>query len=302
MLLISGKQKELIEFVKSRYKLSWKTLAKKLGLNESYLRNEIRNEKRTLSEENFNKLNKLSTEAYGGFIERYLPDRWGQVKGGKSVKIHPCKKPSLLCEKSKFLAEIIGVILGDGSIYSNRKYGVYQMRIAGHSELDRSYLVEYIKPLFKKTVKIDLYTKASKISKEIFVWKQSKDLVYTLIEYGLKSGNKVKDNIRIPGWIFEKRSYTKACLRGIIDTDGCVYPKTTKHPYPSIWIKSAVPNLRDDISKAFKLLNYHPSKWTKNGTPQCCLGKSTEVKRFYKEVGFKNPKHLNRWRKYAPVV
>jgi len=77
VLLISGKQKELIEFVKSRYKLSWKTLAKKLGLNESYLRNEIRNEKRTLSEENFNKLNKLSTEAYGGFIERYLPDRWG---------------------------------------------------------------------------------------------------------------------------------------------------------------------------------------------------------------------------------
>ena len=164
------------------------------------------------------------------------------------------------------------------------------------------FLTNYVKVLFKDVFNVELYIKKHRTNNELFVWKQSKNLVYTLNFYGLPAGNKIKNNVKTPEWIFQKESFIKACLRGIIDTDGCVYPKTPEHKYPSIWTKSGIPALRKSISKALSVLSFHPSKWTSSGTPQCCLGKSKEIKRYNEEIGFRNQKHLDRWKKYAPVV
>jgi intein/homing endonuclease len=62
----------------------------------------------------------------------------------------------------------------------------------------------------------------------IILSKQSKNLVFTLEEIGLKAGNKSKNRTSIPNWILKDKQYSIACIRGLIDTDGSVYPKTKK--------------------------------------------------------------------------
>ena len=209
---------------------------------------------------------------------------------------------TLLTNKSTKLAEFIGIILGDGNISTCSIRKTYQVRITGHSEDDRDYLLNYIRPLATELFNIKFSTYKQPNKKELFLTKGSKNLVYALNYHGLPAGNKVKNNVKIPEWIFENKGHIRSCLRGIIDTDGSLCPKTPKHPYPSIWLRCAIPALRETIFKAFKDLDFNPSKWVYSGAPQCCLGKSEEIKRYYAEIGFKNPNHLNRWKRFAPVV
>jgi len=49
------------------------------------------------------------------------------------------------------------------------------------------------------------------------------ELVRHLHNLGLKIGNKVKQLLDIPDWIKVNPEYSKVCLRGLIDTDGCVF-------------------------------------------------------------------------------
>jgi len=45
-------------------------------------------------------------------------------------------------------------------------------------------------------------------------------LVQELERLGLKCGNKVTQQVGVPNWIQNNTSYTIACVRGLIDTDG----------------------------------------------------------------------------------
>ena len=47
-----------------------------------------------------------------------------------------------------------------------------------------------------------------------------KQLLMFKKKIGLPMG--AKENISIPMWIFKKRGFQIACLRGLFDTDGCV--------------------------------------------------------------------------------
>lgn len=218
------------------------------------------------------------------------------------------KKPKMLVKrKSIELAELFGILLGDGNCQVIKSRGIYQIRIFGHSIDDKNYLSKYVKRLLKRTFNVEFSVTFKKKCKAIMLSKQSKDLVYTLKKFGLNDGNKTKNNAKIPDWIFQNKKYLKACIRGLIDTDGCVYPKTRKHKTPTIWFTSASKSIRKSFTKAFKILGYKVSKWVdrKNkNVKQCSMGNSKEVLKYYKEVGFSNPKYEKRFKKFwnAPMV
>ena len=138
--------------------------------------------------------------------------------------------------------------------------------------------------------------------KELFVYRQSKDLAHTLIHFGLTPGNKKKLNLKVPEWIFSDKDYIKGFVRGLIDTDGCVCPKTRSHKYPSIWYRSVIPNLRKGFDEMLEQLEIHHSKWTDIAVPQCCIGRHEDVIKYYKQIGFNNPRHIRRFQKFAPMV
>ncbi|MDP2908453.1 MAG: LAGLIDADG family homing endonuclease [Nanoarchaeota archaeon] len=175
-----------------------------------------------------------------------------------------------------------------------KKKGFYYIRICGDSEKDKAYLLDYVKPLIKKLFGLDMGTYQHKKNKELYLTIGSKDLLFTLKNYGLKSGNKIKNKACIPLWVFKSKNHLKACIRGLIDTDGSVIPITGRN-YPYIWFTCGSPTLRKDFKKAMSILGYKTSKWNFNGTPETYIGSKKLIQKFYKEIGFSNPKHINRF-------
>ncbi|MFC1454881.1 LAGLIDADG family homing endonuclease [Candidatus Undinarchaeota archaeon] len=127
-------------------------------------------------------------------------------------------------------------------------------------------------------------------------------MVFTFKELGIPSGNKKINNVEIPVWILQRPTYCRACIRGLVDTDGSIYPKTKKHRYPSIWLSSAIPALRATIDIALEEVGISHSKWTNRPVPQMCIGDSKMVRNYHKTIRFNNPKHIERYTQFAPVV
>ncbi len=305
--LKAGKQTELIYRAKCENDETWKELSERISVCEGYLKNELRKEKRTLRVDIFKKLEKIVGKSYQSQITETLQSNWGKAKGGRNSVFKPMVPKLLLTKPSEELAEFVGIILGDGGIYEKREKGIYQTRVFGHKQDDYDYITNKVFGLFKNLFGVEpsIYTKPN--TNAIMASKQSKDLIYTLKHFGLKSGKKVTNGSSIPNWVFENENYLKACIRGLVDTDGSVYPKTKKHRTPSISFYNASPGIRRDFSKALKILGYKVSKWTekKNSLCQSCsIGSSEEVMKYFQQIGFSNLKHMKRFEKFckAPIV
>ena len=209
-----------------------------------------------------------------------------EINNEKAIKIP---------KKDERLAELVGIILGDGGIYKNKKLSMYELRIAGNSQTDKEYLLEYVKPLIEKLFGIKVRIYFSKKRNCLHIIAQGVRLINYLESIGLKSGDKVKNNINIPKWIFDSDIFVKSCLRGLIDTDGCVLPITGRD-YTYIWFSSGIPNLRKDFEKIISKLDYKISKWNFNRTPETYIGSKKMIIKYYKEIGFSNPKHIKRFK------
>ena len=191
------------------------------------------------------------------------------------------------------MAELIGIILGDGNIWVRKPY--YYLTIVGDSKKDRNYLLNYVKPLFRKLFNKELHVRTHKSNNELFIYTGSKNVIFTLRHFGLTSGDKKKNNIKIPSWIFKSNKYIKACIRGLIDTDGCVCPITGRN-YPYIWFSCGIENLRKSFDLAMKKLGIKTSNWNirKNRTPDIYIGSKEMIKKYMQTISFKNKRHLTK--------
>lgn len=203
------------------------------------------------------------------------------------------------------LAEILGIMLGDGNLYIGKKQEVYQIRIAGHKQDDEKYLMEWVKPLFENTFNVNVYKKLL-IKDEMFICINSKRVAEILIKYGFPAGRKSVNKVTIPKWVFENEIFLKRCVRGLIDTDGFVYPIRLSYNYPRIGFVSGIESLRKSFSLAMNKLNFKISKWTirksgwtgENTIGQCSISSKGDVIRYYREIGFKNPKYIKKFNKF----
>lgn len=203
-------------------------------------------------------------------------------------------KPKLIVNgPSVALAEFIGIMLGDGNL-AKAKCSNYQIKIVGHSINDREYLLNYVSHLAKNLFGFTFGFYENSQYHRLCLTKGSKNLFFTLKKFGLIEGNKKLNNVTIPKWVFKNGLYIKACVRGLIDTDGCVCPITGRN-YTYIWFKSGIPNLRKSFSKAMNLLGYRIAKWSGNETPQTYIGSKDMIKKYHKEIGFSNPYHERRF-------
>ncbi len=293
-----GHQRKLIEKAKRESELTWNGLAQRLKVSKAYLKNDLRYENVLLTESLYKRLCRVSFDNYDKYIVSLLNPNWGRVKGGQiSGRLSKPRPVSLLVDyPSSELAEAIGIMLGGGNSWMKDSY--YYVRISGNSEDEREYLVRHVSNLFSRVFKVKFDMSFHKTAKELTLTKGSKNLVYTLAYWGFPPGNKKRNNVEIPSWIFKSEEYLKACIRGLIDTDGSVCPITGRN-YPYIWFSSAITNLRTTFGLAMEILGFRIAKWTGNRTPQTHLAKKSLVERYAEEIGFNNPKHKRYW---APVV
>ena len=304
IILEKGKQHLLIEKAKKKMNSNWFNLAREVGVSENYLKSYLRREIRTLKAGFYEKLCKIAEERYDKYIIEVKDKNWGRSKGGKNSPSKPKIPKLLINEPNEDLAEFFGIMFGDGNCYELKKKGEYQVRIVGHKEDEVEYMTKYIPELMEKLFFIKPSIYFGKKTKSIVVSKQSKDLLYTLLHFGLKIGNKKTNGVIVPKWILKNKQYLKRFTRGLIDTDGSVCPKTKNHKTPTIWFSSASPTIRESLDKAFKILGYNVSVWAARKDQdcrQCSIGRSSEVLKYYNEIGFSNSKHIVRFQNFFTV-
>lgn len=205
----------------------------------------------------------------------------------KSIRIPP---------KDRKLAEFVGIMLGDGNIFVNKD--VAQIRIAGDPQSEMDFMLNFIKPLIADLFKIVPRVVFHKTKNEMFIAIENRNLVEFLLSIGLAQGNKIKNQVSIPSWIRKDKTLLKACLRGLIDTDGSVFRMSKKDfDNPRISFKSNNRRLLEDVRNSLIELGFHPSKIIIN---QVYISRLSDVKKFDETIGFNNPKHKIKLNQIAP--
>ena len=186
--------------------------------------------------------------------------------------------PDYSCE----LAEFIGILLGDGCITPTQVTVTLGTKEDGY--------VKHVSNLMRNLFNADPRTLTSKNGKTVYFG--STLIVRWLLRMGL-ARNKVLAQVDIPEWVKTRTEYKIACLRGLIDTDGSVYK--LRWGFQISFTNYAKPLLHS-AREVLIQLGFHPSRVTRNAF---YLTRKEDLDKFNREVGFRNPKHLERFRRFS---
>ena len=119
---------------------------------------------------------------------------------------------------SEELAEFIGIFLGDGGFRN-----AWQVAISFNIHGDRPY-ARFIRTLVQQLFGLQptWCVRPSLGAGDLLI--SSTSLVEFLEGMGWRSQRKSSSSISIPAWVESTMAYRVACLRGMMDTDGSVYP------------------------------------------------------------------------------
>lgn len=308
----SGELRTFIEQVQNKLGLGSNDLAKLVGLSGKTIR-DWKGEKFKPTKDHILKLSKISkvripeyknllpywnipeAARLGGrrTFELYglLGTKESRSKGGKSSWDKRKNNPELWVkytrsiiepEESEDLAEFIGIMLGDGGLTH------FQCTVYLNSETDQEFAY-YTRNLVNKLFGImpRIY-----IHKKHKVWRvsiSSVNLVKYLTAKGLSLGDKVRIQVGVPSWVQANPKYIKACIRGLIDTDGSFIVhrykiKGKEYSYPRLSFSNRSEPLLNFIYKELRRLGFNP-KSQKNAV---CLYSQDEVKRYLELIGVNN--------------
>ena len=123
------------------------------------------------------------------------------------------------------------------------------------------------------------------------------NLVKFLQSLGLKKGNKIRQQVDIPQWIKNDRDFSIACVRGLVDTDGCVYKHSyyvnkKLYQYKKLAFSTKSNPLRKSVTKIMQKNKLNPKIDCKGDIR---LYNINDVNRYLEVFKSNNPKHLNRF-------
>ncbi len=242
----------------------------------------------------------------------YLPKYWGASLGGKkgiktlqkryAGKLSMWRKKGLkkfqytnlksikIPELDETLAEFIGAYIGDGTLTK------YFIRISGDYRYDLPYF-DYLNVLVSKIFGVNSCVYKSKIYNTCNFTILSKNICSFLSkEFGLKFGDKLRNNTLIPNKILRNRKLAFACLRGLVDTDGCVSRRGRNGEELSISFFSANPKLVNQVKKLSDGEGFF-SYVSKNKTE---IGTNSKKKAllYFKKIGSSNLRHIVRFNEF----
>lgn len=178
---------------------------------------------------------------------------------------------------SKKLAELIGVVLGDGNIFQFDR--CQRLTISCNSSYNKyvKHISNLVRNIFKKKPSVIKRSKENCIDVCLYMQDINKAL-------GLPVGNKLKNSINIPGWIFNKKEYIAHCLKGLFETDGH-YGLNRKFYVEYMQFCNESKTLRESVFKALTCLGYSPQL----GNSYVRLAKKAQLHQFIKKIGFERP-------------
>lgn len=201
--------------------------------------------------------------------------------------------PINIPQKSSKLAEFVGILLGDGSLTKK------QVTITLNRIDDRDFIPR-VKNLIQKLFVVKPSINERKEENTVSITVSRTKLVQFFSKMGLSVGGKVKHQVDVPCWIKKCNLFTKFCLRGLFDTDGCFY--IDKHRYKDKVYYNCAMNFTNrslPILFFFKTkleqFGFHPTHNTKFSIS---LRREDEIIKYFQAIGSANPKHLKKFKKY----
>jgi len=206
----------------------------------------------------------------------------------RGVKIPP---------KSEKLAELFGILTGDGHLIENGRIHRFGITLNLKDDIFyATYVTNLIRELFNLRATIQIREEQGRL--DILV--HSKAIINFILSLGFPNGTK-KDKLNIPTWILKNKNFTKRFLRGIFDTDGSLFfakRGTYKcNEYPVIEIKIYDEIFMNQVEDALKSLGFgcvrQKNKVQLNG--KMWMGKWLKI------IGTRNMNQLSRylvWKKF----
>lgn len=241
----------------------------------------------------------IKKAAYLGGKKRYelyglLGTREDRAKGGRMSWLKRKKHPELWRKYTKSiihpqesvdLAEFMGIMLGDGGLTH------FQCSIYLNSEIDKEFAY-YVRDLASKLFGITPKIYVHKKHKVCRVSVSSVNLVKYLTSKGLCIGNKVRTQVGVPSWVLLNPEYIKACIRGLIDTDGSLIIhryriKGKEYSYPKISFSNRSEPLLEFVYQGLREFGFNPKRTYES---EVWLHSQNDVKRYLEVIGVSNYK------------
>ena len=192
---------------------------------------------------------------------------------------------------SKDLAEFAGILLGDGGVTER------QITISSHRTDEAEYAM-FVANLIQKLFAVNPVIAEMPKRGVLTVTVSRTGVVDFLKDIGLGANNKVREQAGVPEWIRKRLDFKIRCIRGLFDTDGCIYTDT--HIIKGKMYRSrgmAFSNrslpLLSFFKKTLRETGFSPTQSTKYIV---FLRKNEDVVRYLRVVGSSNPKHIRRFR------
>lgn len=203
------------------------------------------------------------------------------------------------------IAELIGVIIGDGCVNKNYRRPDYRIQISGNPVEDKDYMENHLPKLLYESLGIKKKPYIGKNGAYIIQF-QSEPFRIFLHSLGIKSP---KENITIPQKIQREESLLQPCIKGIADSDFTFIctkrGKDKPDNYPRIcaqfYTKRLVKDLEICLRKMGFTLNtkYDYLRKDKRGfestTNFINLDGPHNLKKWLKLIGFSNPRIITRY-------
>lgn len=247
------------------------------------------------------KITKNEAARLGGLARYALHGNFGTAIGRRlgglhSIQTHIKDKTGFVIRKnitipehSVELAELFGILAGDGHI------GKYQITMTTNLKTDFSH-AQYVQKLCERLFKVAVPLRKRQDKNVSIVVLSSRSASEFLCREGLTQGNKVTAQLAPPEWILKNLEYKKAFLRGLFDTDGCVFfdkHKIRGREYRNMgtaFTNRSFP-LLDFYKKTLESLGLSPTQKTQYVV---FLRRREHIRRYFDMVGSSNRKHLDR--------
>ncbi len=216
-------------------------------------------------------------------------------------------------------AELCGAIMGDGWI-EEREKGFF---IVGDPEEDKDYYDKHLTDLINEVLKINIKPKNFRYWRVYGISVYKKNVIKRLLSLGLAKGRKVKSAF-VPDWILNSdKQIVFSFLRGIFDTDGCVFCQKDYTRYANIFnsnyhskirirICSISQKLIEQIFSLCKKYDFRCVKRMLKGGFSCHRNRSdihileineiNSIHRWFQELKPSNPKHNTKyliWKRFG---
>lgn len=325
--LLECKQSEFLDKVNKESGFEWPDIAKICHVHQRTLF-DWRREKYNMSYEALRKLSKLSKIAIPKKIE-ILPEYWsvskaglagalrrnqlygnpgspeGRARGGTISQKKFSNNPEyarkvgfkirnivLYPANSALLAEFVGIVLGDGGITKQ------QVTVTLNAKTEAAY------SRFIRNAILNLFglsgTVRARSDNSLRILITGSNLVDFLLRKGLKIGDKITQQVCVPKWIMKDNEFMKACLRGLIDTDGGIYfhkhiTKGIKYRHIGLCFTSYSRPLLSFVHNTLVSFNI-PAKI--NGNGRVYIYGREYIKKYFNIVGSHNSHHIKRFISY----